>query len=233
LAPSGISTSGGTLNGSVNPEGAAVKVSFQYGATTAYGQATGAQSSGVSNAATPFSAQLTGLAAGTTIHYRAVAATDFGTFVGADQTLTTLSVTPPPGSGKASVGRAHVHGSAANVRVSCAGASGATCALTLELTVTEKLKGHRLLAVTARSHRPKTTRRTVVVGTATALLQAGQTRVVRIALNHTGIRLLKRRHRLKATLRVTQATAAGTILTVSRQVVTFDAPHRRSRHGRH
>jgi hypothetical protein len=233
LAASSISASGGTLNGSVNPQGAAVKVSFQYGPTTAYGQTTAPHSTGVSNAPTAFSAQLTGLPAGTTVHYRAIAVSDFGTFVGADQTLTTLSVVPPPGSGKATVGRARIVGSTAKVRVSCAGPSGATCALTLELTVTEKFKGHRLTAVTARSHRPKTTGRTVVVGAATALLQAGQTQTVQIALNRTGQRLLKSRHRLKATLRVTQTTNTGATVTVSQEVVTFKASHRRNRHGRH
>ena len=73
-------------------------MSFQFGTTTAYGQSTAAQTLAPGTAATPFAAQLTGLTAGTTIHYRAVAMTDFGTFVGADQTLTT-SPTPAAASG--------------------------------------------------------------------------------------------------------------------------------------
>jgi hypothetical protein len=89
-----VGTSSATVNGTVNPEGAAVKVSFQYGTTTAYGQTTAPQSSGVSNVATPFAAKLTELPAGTTIHYRAVAVSDFGTFVGADRTLQTTSPEP-------------------------------------------------------------------------------------------------------------------------------------------
>ena len=43
-----------------------------------------------------FTAQLNGLPAATTIHYRAVAVSDFGTFVGADQTLKTASSEPTP-----------------------------------------------------------------------------------------------------------------------------------------
>ena len=75
-----------------------------------------------------FSAQLTGLAPGTTIHYRAVATSDFGTFLGADRQFTTASQTPPPlAPGTASAGRAKVKGTTAKVRVSCEGASGATC----------------------------------------------------------------------------------------------------------
>jgi hypothetical protein len=231
LAASGVGSSGGTMNGSVNPEGAAAKVSFQYGATTAYGQTTAAQTIGVSSAPSAFSAQLNGLPAGTTIHYRAVAASDFGTFVGADQTLTTLPVTPPPGSGKASVGRAKVHGAAARVHVSCTGPTGATCVLTLKLTVTETFKHHRLVAVTARSHGRRTIRRTVVVGTAKVTLQTGQAQTVRIALNRTGRRLLDRHHRLTATLRVVQLTASGGTVAVAQQVVTFNARQRQSRHG--
>ena len=95
-AASGVGTSSATVNGTVNPEGAAVKVSFQYGTTTAYGQSTTPQSSGVSNVATLFAATLTELPAGTTIHYRAVAVSDFGTFLGADRTLQTASSEPTP-----------------------------------------------------------------------------------------------------------------------------------------
>ncbi len=98
-AATGVTTSGGTLNGSVNPEGAAVNVSFQFGPTTAYGQSTAPQKIGVSNSSTAFSAQLTGLASGSTVHYRAVVTSDFAPpLVGGDQTLTTASSSPPPSS---------------------------------------------------------------------------------------------------------------------------------------
>ncbi len=100
-AASGVGTSSATVNGTVNPEGAAVKASFQYGTTTEYGQSTTPQSSGVSNAATPFAATLGELPAGTTIHYRAVAVSDFGTFLGADRTLRTASPEPTPSTANA------------------------------------------------------------------------------------------------------------------------------------
>ena len=66
-------------------------MSFQFGTTTAYGQTTAPQKTGPDNAADSFSALLTGLAPGTTIHYRAVATSDFGTFLGADQQFTTAT----------------------------------------------------------------------------------------------------------------------------------------------
>ena len=153
-AASGVSTSAATLNGTVNPEGAAVKVSFQFGTTTAYGQSTPAQTLALGNAPAAFTAQLTGLPAGTTIHYRAVASSDFGTFTGADQTLTTGSNPTPPAHGTVTVGHAKVNGSTVAVRVTC---SGAPCKVTVKLT--------------ARNQHHKQ----VGVGSTSVTLAAGQT----------------------------------------------------------
>jgi hypothetical protein len=205
---SGITTSGATVTGTVNPQGASVNVSFQYGTTTAYGQSTPAQKTGPDDAADTFSAALAGLPAGTTIHYRALASSDFGTFAGADQTLTTASPPPPPpppppGPGHASAGHAKVSGKTAAVRVAC---TGGTCHLRLSLTVTEKLRHHRL----------------IVVGVARSVnltLSAGQVRTVRLTLNGTGRHLLASRHTLKARLAVVQTD--GHTRTVSQQTVTF------------
>ena len=223
-ASSGVSSSSATVSGSVNPSGASVRVSFQYGTTTAYGQVAGEQSTGVNNAATPFAAQLTGLPAATTIHYRAVAVSDFGTFVGGDETLTTASTPPAPGPGtligQANVSGAKVSGSSASVRVSCTRPAGATCRLALDMTVTEVLKGHKLVAATARAN-GRRTHRVVQVGAANVSLKAGQTETVRIALNRTGKRLLTGHHGLKAKLVVSQATGSGGSTTVSTQIVTF------------
>jgi hypothetical protein len=202
---SGISTSAATVSGTVNPEGAAVKVSFQFGTTTAYGQSTPTQTIGVGNAPAAFTAALTGLPAGTTVHYRAVASSDFGTFTGADQTLTTGSVTtPPPGSGVVTVGHAKVNGKTVAVRVTC---SGAPCKVTLKLTAQGR-----------HHHR-------VGVGSTTVTLSAGQTSIVRISLNGTGQHLLATRHGLGAKLVVSEAPN----VTVSTQTVTFKV----HRHGRH
>ena len=91
---SAVGSSSATIHATVEEHGASASVSFQYGATAAYGASTGAQTLGPGSTPAPFSAQLSGLAAATTIHYRAVASSDFGTFFGADQTLaTTMSTT--------------------------------------------------------------------------------------------------------------------------------------------
>jgi hypothetical protein len=237
---SGIGSSAATLTGTVNPEGASVKVSFEYGTTTAYGQTTVGQSTGVSNASVPFSAELTGLGAGTTIHYRAVAISDFGKFVGADQALTTASPQPPPpppgtiaaGQAKASASKARVSGSTATVRVSCRGSAEATCRIALRLSVIERFKGHKLVAVTAGRSRPGKLE-VVVVGTANISLNAGQTQTVRITLNRAGKRLFAHRHSLKARLRITQATSGGSVVTVSSQVVTFKSTKKIHSHPAH
>ena len=222
---SGVTTSAATLNATDNPEGASVSASFQFGTTTAYGSSTASLTLGPNNAATPFTAQLTGLPAGTTIHYRAVVTSDFGTFVGADQTLTTASTPPPPpaGSGHGSIGQVKVSGNTASVPVQCSGTAGQTCSLALTMTVTETLKGHKAIAITSRKQ-AHTHREVVGVGSARVTLTAGQTRVVQITLNRTGKALLANHHTLKVSLRVAQTLANHQTVTVASRTLTFKAP---------
>jgi hypothetical protein len=228
-AASAIGTSSATVSGSVNPLGAVVSTSFQFGTTTAYGQSTTAQATAPDESVDQFSAQLTGLPAGTTIHYRAVATSDFGTFAGADQTLTTQSP-PPPGAGHTSVGHARVSGTTASVPVSCTGTTGATCVLALRLTVAERFEGRRLVAITARRH-VRTRRELLVVGSTDVTLTAGQSRTVLISLNRAGRHLLASRHHLETTLHVSQLISAGQTVSVSTQTLTFKRrPARRHEH---
>jgi hypothetical protein len=230
-----VDGSSATVNGTVNPDGASAKVSFQFGTTTAYGQTTAPQLIGPATAATAFAALLSGLPAGTTIHYRAIASTNFGTFTGADRTLTTAgsaAVPPPPGTGtgagSSSIGHVAVvrrssSGRAAEVRVSCRGAAGAVCRLTARLSVVETFRGHRLVAASA-SGRNGGSHRAVVLGTSRITLVAGQTRSVRIALNGTGRRLVARLHRLEARLQIRQSDLSGRTRTVFSRTVAFKAP---------
>src|SRR5439155_2910354 len=110
---------------------------------------------------------------------------------------------------------------------------GATCKLRLRLTVTEILRGHKLVGLTAKK---KLKRKVVVVGSASITLSTGQSRTVKISLNGTARKLLARRHKLKVRLRVTQtfarAPGAAAIAprTVSNQRLTFKA---RKRHKHH
>src|SRR5207248_4236496 len=100
----------------------------------------------------------------------------------------------------------------------------------VRLTIKERFKGRKLIAVTAARRRDAKVR-VLVVGARNVSLKAGQAQTVRIALNAEGRRLLARRHALRARLRVTQAISAAPAVTVSSQIVTFKVTHKR--HSRH
>jgi len=84
-----------TLNGSVDPQGLTTTVYFQYGTTTSYDHITANQSK-TGNTYQSVLANISGLAASTTYHFRIVATNSGGTTFGADRTFTTLSATGPP-----------------------------------------------------------------------------------------------------------------------------------------
>jgi hypothetical protein len=90
-AATGVNSSGATLNGTVNPEGAATNYQFDYGTTTGYGTSvpSGGASAGSGSSAVPETAGLTGLTANTTYHYRIEATNSAGTTFGSDQQFTT------------------------------------------------------------------------------------------------------------------------------------------------
>jgi phosphodiesterase/alkaline phosphatase D-like protein len=81
-----------TLNGLVDPKGKPTAYYFEYGTTTKYGYETASADAGAGNNDVKATAQLTGLAANTTYHFRLVAVSAGGTALGADRTATT----PPP-----------------------------------------------------------------------------------------------------------------------------------------
>ena len=78
-----------TLNGSVNPNGQATSVYFEYGTSTAYGTKTAVQSAGTGTAAKNMAAAVSGLVGGATYHFRFVATNATGTIAGADVTFAT------------------------------------------------------------------------------------------------------------------------------------------------
>ena len=92
-----------------------------------------------------------------------------------------------------------VSGTTASVRASCSGNSVDSCRLSFKLTVTETLRGKKIIAVGARA-KPKRHKITVTVGTASTFLTAGHSRVVKISLNGTGKSLLSKYRTLHTTL---------------------------------
>lgn len=87
-----VKATSATIEGTVDPEGSATSYYFEYGTTTAYGTkvplSPKAVGSGFNTVAV--SQALTGLAQGTTYHYRLVATNAAGTETGFDQTFPTL-----------------------------------------------------------------------------------------------------------------------------------------------
>jgi hypothetical protein len=84
-----------TLNGTVNAHGSTTSVHFQYGTTTNYGSVTANQNfSGTTTQ--NVRANISGLSASTTYHFRIVATNTHGTSYGSDRTFTTLTATGPP-----------------------------------------------------------------------------------------------------------------------------------------
>jgi phosphodiesterase/alkaline phosphatase D-like protein len=92
-AATGVGASGATLNGSVNPNGDTTTYHFEYGTTTGYGSQSASANAGAGSSSVAESLALSGLANGTTYHFRLVAANSAGTTFGPDQQFTTL---PPP-----------------------------------------------------------------------------------------------------------------------------------------
>jgi hypothetical protein len=84
LAASAISSTSATLNGTVNPSGLATTYYFQYGVTTGYGNNTSSLSAGSGSTNVSVNANISGLAAGTPIHFRLVATNSDGPTNGSD-----------------------------------------------------------------------------------------------------------------------------------------------------
>ena len=66
-APTGVSATGGTLNGSVNPNGRATTWFFEYGTSASYGSQTAVQNAGTGDGAVPVSAAIAGLRSGASL----------------------------------------------------------------------------------------------------------------------------------------------------------------------
>jgi hypothetical protein len=137
-----------------------------------------------------------------------------------------------PADGHAHIGKASVSGTTASVRTSCTGHPGDKCKLSFNLTVTETVLGHKVIAINSRK-RPRKHKVVVIVGSTGVTLTAGQSKTVKISLNHTGRALLANRHVLKTTLRVTQRLLNRRTRTVSTQTVTFKAPKKHKHHHHH
>jgi hypothetical protein len=83
-----------TLDGEVRPVGVETEYYFEYGTTTAYGSRTTEVSAGSGDEFVKVGAPLTGLAPGTSYHYRLVATNSRGTTIGEGKAFETLGGKP-------------------------------------------------------------------------------------------------------------------------------------------
>jgi hypothetical protein len=93
-AATSVAQSTATLKATVNPNGTATSVSFEYGTTTSYGGTTALQSIGAGSSAVAVSQAVSGLMCGSPYHFRAVATTTSGATRGLDQAFTTVACSP-------------------------------------------------------------------------------------------------------------------------------------------
>jgi hypothetical protein len=93
-----VSSTAGTLAGSVNPRGTSTVWWFEYGPTTAYGSRTPEVSAGNGRVDVTATVRLTGLAPGATTHYVLRARNSVGqTGAGADRAFQTTLSAPSVG----------------------------------------------------------------------------------------------------------------------------------------
>jgi hypothetical protein len=127
------------------------------------------------------------------------------------RTATSGFVTVPAGGlgtiSETTVGPPRAGRDAVSVTLTCSHQAAGSCTIALRLTVTETLRGSRVIALAAAQ---RTSRRTITVGASTVRLSPGQRLTATVALNATGRRLLARRRRLAVRLSVS-GTVVGAI----------------------
>jgi phosphodiesterase/alkaline phosphatase D-like protein len=131
-AATAVGATAATLNGTVNANGTASVVTFEYGLDTGYGSIAAASPNPVSGSTdTPVALTLTDLLPDTTYHYRVSATNSYGTTNGADMTFTTLPLAPTATTDGASA--VTVTGATLNGTVN---ANGSSTAVTFEYGLT-------------------------------------------------------------------------------------------------
>ena len=100
---SSVTSTGATLNGTVNANNASTTVTFEFGTTESYGTSlTAVPSSVTGTSATSVSSAIAGLTPNTTYHFRVKSVNTAGTTYGADTTFTTSAIAPTAATNAAS-----------------------------------------------------------------------------------------------------------------------------------
>jgi hypothetical protein len=110
----------------------------------------------------------------------------------------------------------------------CWAKSGNCASAKLDLLVVETLHGHRVTALEAR-RRSKLRQRSVIIGSTTATLSAGQSETIDVRLNATGRKLLAQHQKMPALLRI--ASQQGQTLWKQTVAIFRRAHSERVKHG--
>jgi hypothetical protein len=191
------------MAGTVAPNLRDTQWSFEFGPTPAYGSRTPPQGAGAGNSPVPESFPLSGLAPGTTVHYRLVATNLDGTSTGADQTFTTAK--PAALVVFTGVRLRHltvfVRGKFVVVPIFCpAGPCKGSIALRTAARVTAAAKKKRLL-----------------LGSARFTIASAKTKNVKVKLTRRARKLVARKRSIR-TIATVKSSSAGQTKTLTRRV---------------
>lgn len=211
-AAGNVTQTSATLLGAVNPVGFPTTYFFEWGTTTGYGNRIPATDAGAGSGteAQAVAQDLAGLAPGTTVHYRLVAANSFGAVGGNDQSFTTLAqftgVRLRVRTLTVRRGRFIV------VPIPCPGTVTGLCAGKLRL-------------ITATRVAVPSARRKLTLGSVRFSVRSGTTKRTRLRLTRPARRLVAQQRRLRI---VAQITATANLSTKStRKRLTLKSPRRR------
>ncbi len=189
-AASGVTASGASVAGTVNPLGGTVSaINVEYGPTTAYGSTVAGTPATLPPGGVPVavSATIGGLLPETLIHYRVVATNGIGPSSGLDQTFTTQSVTPMVSGARQSNSRWREGSQRALKTNKKKTPIGTTFSFLLNepasvrFSVTQLVSGRRVnrrcVATTKKNHTKSACKRTVTRGTLAFTGQRGINKV--------------------------------------------------------
>lgn len=158
----------------------------------------------------------------------ATATNQAGLSQSASLTVTYVPPNPPPPQPAHALAHAVGLVSGANGRatftISCAGASGTSCAVRATLSTLEHRRKGRAVAVSAR-----TKLKTLVIGSASVTIAAGHRATVRVKLDKTGRELLARFGKLPVQLRVTSSSGSVKTAVIIQNLTVRPAKKKRRR----
>jgi hypothetical protein len=109
------------------------------------------------------------------------------------------------------------------IRLGCTGTSTQPCTGTIFATMDETLQDKKVVAVTASKHAAKAKQRAVRIAQTPFSLAGGQTATIHLKLNSTGLKLLRRFHRITAYVIAGEVLPQGKFIFLLHEVL-FKAP---------